>query len=51
MKKNPIIRILYNYRLNAIAKYWYLKIKEDKEVPKKNSIVYFNRRNFVDEKF
>ena len=26
--KQPIIRILYIYWLNAVAKYWYLKMEE-----------------------
>ena len=45
--KQPIIRILY--RLNAVAKYWYLKIEEEK-IPKKNSAVSFNRGLSTDEK-
>ena len=48
--KQTIARILYTYRLNAIAKYWYLKMEEGENFPKKNSTVFFNRRLSVAEK-
>ena len=48
--KQTTILILYTYRLNAIAKYWYLKQKGDEEkITKKNSKVSFNRRLSVAE--
>ena len=48
--KQPKIKILYIYRLNAIAKYWYNKMEEEKKISIKNSIVFFNRRLSVAEK-
>ena len=46
--KEPIIRILYIYKLIAIAKYWYLN-KNERRISKK-STVSFNRRLSVAKK-
>ena len=41
--KEPMIRILYIYKLISIAKYWYLN-KMKNVISEKNSTVSFNRR-------
>ena len=33
--KQTVIRILYIYRLNAVAKYWYLKMEEEDKILKR----------------
>ena len=48
--KQPVIIILYIYRLNPVSKYWYLKMEEEEKILKKNSTVSFNRRLSIDEK-